>query len=490
MKIFILDNDPELKKDIFNNWSIPNTEIMESSGGQNAIKLLTQGGISVMFLSTEFLTIDNLDILGLARERNPGIEVFILATVRDTQKAEQAVQRGAHSFLIKPVNVKLLESLAAKAASHSLTRHRARDLEERFLEDVLGSSPSMKKILRTVTKVAPTNSTILISGESGTGKEFMANIVHRLSSRAEESFVAVNCGAIPENLVESELFGSRKGSYTGSIADRKGLFEMADKGTLFLDEIGELSLQTQVKLLRFLQEKEIRRVGDNENKYVDVRVIAASNKDLHRAIQQGAFREDLYYRLSIFHLTLPPLRERRSSIPGLIRTFVKKYATLNKKEIHGMAKNAEAVLMNYDYPGNIRQLENIIEHAVALCEGEHIVLDDLPEYLVKPGAPALFALPKAEDASPGDPASLLTLAELEKNYIRKALEVCNRNHTEAAKRLGISRSTLWRKLKEHGLEDAQAASANAATAASDGAEAANSPEKTEASATAETGRGQ
>jgi DNA-binding NtrC family response regulator len=458
MKLFILDNDGELKKEIFDNWSIPGTEIMESGGGQNAIKLISQGGISVMFLSTDFLTIDNLDILDLARERNPGIEIFILATVRDTHKAEQAVQRGAHSFLIKPVNVKLLETLAAKAVSHSLTRRHARDLEERVLEDLLGSSPAMKKILRTVTKVAPTNSTILISGESGTGKEFMANIIHRLSHRSEESFVAVNCGAIPETLVESELFGSRKGSYTGSVADRKGLFEMADKGTLFLDEIGELSLQTQVKLLRFLQEKEIRRVGDNENRYVDVRVIAATNKDLHKAIQNGTFREDLYYRLSIFHLTLPPLRERRSSIPGLIRTFVKKYAAQGRKEIHGIAKAAEAMLMGYDYPGNIRQLENIIEHAVALCEGENIVVDDLPEYLSRPqggtGPQMLYALPRAEEVSmPQDPESLVTLAELEKNYIRKALDVCNRNHTEAARRLGISRSTLWRKLKEHGMEE-------------------------------------
>jgi DNA-binding NtrC family response regulator len=464
MKIFILDNDPELKKEVFNNWSIPNTEIMESSGGQNAIKLLTQGGISALFLSTDFLTIDNLDILDLAKERNPGIEVFILTDVRNTQKAEAAVQRGAHSFLIKPVNVKLLESLTTKALSNSLTRKNVRVLEERYLEDLLGSSPSMKKILKTVTKVAPTNSTMLISGESGTGKEFMANIVHRLSNRSDEAFVAVNCGAIPETLVESELFGSRKGSYTGSVADRKGLFEMADKGTLFLDEIGELSLATQVKLLRFLQEKEIRRVGDNENKYVDVRVIAATNKDLHKAIANGTFREDLYYRLSIFHLTLPPLRDRRSSIPGLIRTFVKKYAAANKKQISGMAKSAEAVLMNYDYPGNIRQLENIIEHAVALCEGENIVLEDLPEYLVKSqGGPVLYALPKAEEAAADlNPNSLMTLAELEKNYIRKALDICHKNHTEAARRLGISRSTLWRKLKEHGLESANAASADGA----------------------------
>ena len=454
-KVLILDSDAGLKKEVFDSWSLPDTHLMESSGGQNAIRILSEGDIAVLFLSTDFLTIENLDILTLARERNPGIEIFILATLRDTSKAEAAVQHGAHSFLVKPINVKLLESLARKALSRSVNRRSVRELREHVLEDLLGSSIAMKKSLKTLIKVAPTDSTLLISGESGTGKEFVANIIHSLSQRNEEHFVAVNCGAIPENLVEAELFGSKKGSYTGSVADRKGLFEMADKGTLFLDEIGELSLQTQVKLLRFLQEKEIRRVGDTENRYVDVRVIAATNRDLHQDITQGRFREDLYYRLSVFHLTLPPLRERRNSVPGLIRTFVKKYAGQQKKEIFGIAKNAEAVLMSYNYPGNIRQLENIIEHAVTLCESDHILLEDLPEYLLGPdGAPPMLALPKTEEPIMENPESLIPLSELERNYIRKALDICQRNHTEAARRLGISRSTLWRKLKELGMAEA------------------------------------
>lgn len=455
-KVLILDSDADLKKDVFASWSLPDTRLVESSGGRNAIRSLSEGDVAVLFLSTELLTIENLDIPTLARERNPGIEIFVLSNLRETAKAEEAVQRGAHSFLIKPVNVKLLESLARKALSRSLSRRNVRELQEHVLEDLLGSSPGMKKILRTLVKVAPTNSTILISGESGTGKEFVSNVIHRLSSRSEESFVAVNCGAIPENLVEAELFGSRKGSYTGSVGDRKGLIEMADKGTLFLDEIGELSLQTQVKLLRFLQDKEIRRVGDTENRYVDTRVIAATNRDLHQAIAAGEFREDLYYRISVFHIALPPLRERRNSIPSLIRTFVKKYAAQQKKEILGMAKNAEAILMNYDYPGNIRQLENIVEHAVTLCEGDHILLEDLPEYLTgQAQGPVLYALParsRTEEKPMHSPDTLQTLAELERDYIQRALEVCRRNHTEAARRLGISRSTLWRKLKEHGME--------------------------------------
>jgi two-component system nitrogen regulation response regulator GlnG len=478
-KVLILDSDAELKKEVFASWSLPDTRLLESSGGQGAIRLLSEGDIAVLFLSTELLTIDNLDIAALARERNPGIEIFILTSLRDTAKAEEAVKRGAHSFLNKPVNVALLESLAKKALGRSVSRRNTRELQEHVLEDLLGSSPAMKKILKTLTKVAPTGSTILISGESGTGKEFVSNVIHRLSARADEAFVAVNCGAIPENLVEAELFGSKKGSYTGSVGDRKGLIEMADKGTLFLDEIGELSLQTQVKLLRFLQEREIRRVGDTENRYVDTRVIAATNRDLHQAIAAGTFREDLYYRLSVFHITLPPLRERRNSIPSLIRSFVKKYATREKKDILGIAKAAEAVLMAYEYPGNIRQLENIIEHAVTLCEGDHILLGDLPEYLTggEDGpalhAPQLAYAPAHERPAHHDsthhigshnfsrtedtmttPDTLLTLAQLERDYILRALDVCQRNHTEAARRLGISRSTLWRKLKEHGMEAA------------------------------------
>jgi DNA-binding NtrC family response regulator len=464
-KVLILDADAELKKEVFASWSLPDTRLLESSGGQGAIRLLGEGDIAVLFLSTDLLTIDSLDTAALARERNPGVEIFILTTMRDTAKAEEAVQRGAHSFLIKPVNVALLESLARKALTRSIGRRNTRELQEHVLEDLLGSSPGIKKILKTLIKVAPTNSTILISGESGTGKEFVSNVIHRLSSRADESFVAVNCGAIPESLVEAELFGSKKGSYTGSVGDRKGLIEMADKGTLFLDEVGELSLQTQVKLLRFLQEREIRRVGDTENRYVDTRVIAATNRDLHQAIAAGTFREDLYYRLSVFHLTLPPLRDRRNSVPSLIRTFVKKYAAREKKDILGMAKSAEAVLMNYDYPGNIRQLENIIEHAVTLCEGDHILLEDLPEYLTggaegpAPHVQQIQYTPpsgfKTEDTM-HTPDTLLTLAQLERDYIQRALDICQRNHTEAARRLGISRSTLWRKLKEHGMEAAGA----------------------------------
>ncbi len=459
MKILILDDDQDFKREVFDSWSTPDTEIMESTSDSSAIKLLTQGGFGALFLSTNYLTLENLDTIDLAKEHNPGIEIFVLTTAESTRLAEQAVNRGAHSYLVKPVNIKLLEAQAAKVLSRSLSRANYRALEEQLLEELLGSTPAMKKIHRLVSKVAKTNSSILISGESGTGKEFLANIIHRLSDRSEEDFVAINCGAIPENLIEAELFGSRKGSYTGSVADRKGLFEEADKGTLLLDEVGELALTAQVKLLRFLQEKELRRVGDTESRFVNVRVIAATNRDLYKAIERGVFREDLFYRLSVFHIHIPPLRERKEAIPRLIRNFVKKYSQGTRKGITGIAKNAESVLMAHNYPGNIRELENIIEHAMALCEGENILLEDLPEYLVQVEANRPYlALPPSNTLSSlasipaSESSEIMTLAEMEKLHISQALRSLKKNHTEVAKKLGISRSSLWRKIKEYQIE--------------------------------------
>jgi two-component system nitrogen regulation response regulator GlnG len=352
-------------------------------------------------------------------------------------------------------------------------------MESQVLDGLLGNTPEMRKILKTVYKVAPTNSTVLITGESGSGKEFLANVIHRYSKRAAEPFVAVNCGAIPENLVESELFGSKKGSFTGATADKKGLFESANGGTLFLDEVGELSPATQVKLLRFLQNHEIRRVGDTQPQYLDVRVLAATNRDLQEAMQEGRFREDLYYRLNTFHLLLPPLRERKPALPNLIKYFILKNKDAQGKEIVDLEPAALYALTRYSYPGNIRELENIIEHATVLAEGGVIRLEDLPEGVQECAREQAVAIPHIkgsgaqegesievspvevpgisfESAKPGelpaasekDSEELLPLEEMERRYILRALSVCKGNRTEVCKRLGISRATLWRKLKE------------------------------------------
>ncbi|MFC1584903.1 sigma 54-interacting transcriptional regulator [Fibrobacterota bacterium] len=449
MKVLIIDSDEQFKENLISSWSVSGIEFLESEGGGRAIRQISKGNIGAVFLSTDFLTIDNLDILTLIREHNPGVEIFILSERKDTSKAEEAVRKGAHSFLVRPISLPLVETLIKKVISRALARKNHRILEDHLMTDLLGSTPAMEKILTTIAKVAPTNSNILIEGETGTGKEFIANLVHRMSSRADDPFVTVNCAAIPENLIESELFGSKRGAFTGAVSDRKGLFEEADTGTLFLDEIGELPTSLQVKLLRFLQQKEIRKVGENESRIVDVRVIAATNLNLIQAVADGKFREDLYYRLNIFHLRLPPLRERRVNLPHLIRFFVKKYSSDNNKLIKGMAREAEARLLNYNYPGNIRELENIIEHSVVLCEGEYILKSHLPDHIADDtGFSELLSLPVSDDLS-SNPNTIQSLSQVEKNHIVNSLRILNNNQTEVARRLGISRSTLWRKMKEH-----------------------------------------
>ncbi|MDY6370499.1 MAG: sigma-54 dependent transcriptional regulator, partial [Fibrobacter sp.] len=415
----------------------------------------------------------DVDVISFLKSHNPEAEVVILCEQSAAKDAEKALSHGAASYLVKPVEVRTLEDVAKKYLQGLEHSSDYRELQNHLLENLLGNTPEMQKILRLLRKVAPTTSSVLITGESGSGKEFLARIVHRLSKRANEPFVAVNCSAIPENLVESELFGSKKGSFTGATADKKGLFEEANGGTLFLDEIGELSQATQVKLLRFLQSHETRRVGETETRYLDVRIIAATNADLADAMVKKTFREDLYYRLNTFHLSVPPLRDRRSTIPNLVKYFILKFEKEQHKTIHKIDDAAQVALATYNYPGNVRELENIVEHAMVLSENGTIRLEDLPEELTQqPIHPIkdLLPAPKAQhhlsdnrtDSEQtnseikaigySNPDEIIPLDELEKRHILHALDVCKGNKTEVAERLGISRATLWRKLKDHKIE--------------------------------------
>jgi two-component system response regulator HydG len=314
-----------------------------------------------------------------------------------------------------------------------------------FIQSMIGVSPQMHRVFRLVAKVAPTESTVLITGESGTGKEMVAHAIHLQSRRAHRTFVTVNAAAIPEPLFESELFGHRKGSFTGAIADKLGLMKQADGGTLFLDEVAEMPLSVQAKLLRALQNGEVRRVGDTEETHVDVRVIAATNRDLPQALREGSLREDLYYRLSVFHIELPPLRERREDIPPLANFFRERYARKLKKRVERFTERAQLCLLQYDYPGNVRELENAIERAVTLAEGGEITHLDLPSPFRQAPVRLLgkgVAFPYSES---------LTLGQLEAEHIRRVLVHFAGNTTKAARSLGISRSTLWRKMREYGL---------------------------------------
>ena len=503
MNILIADFDRKFVDELQRNWSVAGTNLLVCSDEKTLMPLVKKTSIDLAFIEVPFLMLDNMDMISYLKERQPGIEIFVLCDDRNWQGAASAITRGASSFLKKPVTLSLLESTASKIQAQQQNKSNTQLMESQVLDSLLGDTPEMRKILKTVYKVAPTNSTLLITGESGSGKEFLANVVHRYSKRANEPFVPVNCGAIPENLVESELFGSKKGSYTGSTADKKGLFESANGGTLFLDEVGELSLATQVKLLRFLQSHEIRRVGETEARYLDIRIIAATNRDLQQAMHEGRFREDLYYRLNTFHLQLPPLRERKPVIPNLIRYFILKNKEAQGKDIHDLEPAALYALSKYPYPGNIRELENIMEHAIVLSEGGIIKLEDLPEYVQVEAREKTVAIPHIKDSenkvtnnnvvqnetedseeeiieSPikpinfapvtgkTDSAGLLThnptrylthnpepaeeeilsLDEMERRHILHALSICKGNKTEVCKKLGISRATLWRKLKE------------------------------------------
>ncbi len=469
MRVLIADPDASFVRDFVDGWTLPETEFVQVTSESALISSIEQAPLDLALIHVSFLLRNDLDAISFIKERCPGCEVIALCEQKSLPAAESAVSRGAARYLKKPFDLSVFESEARLYQQHLKDSSRQRLMEVQVLDSLLGDTQEMRKILNMVRKIAPTTSTVLITGESGSGKEFLANVVHRLSKRAGLPFVAVNCGAIPENIVESELFGSKKGSFTGAVADKKGLFEAAAGGTLFLDEVGELSPATQVKLLRFLQSKEIRRVGETEPRYLDVRIIAATNRDLQQRMRDGEFREDLYYRLNTFHLHLPPLRERKIVIPRLISYFMLKYKEEQGKDVHDIDAAAQMALSNYSYPGNIRELENIIEHAIVLSEGGIIRFEDLPESVQQQNLPPEQTLMQIEHTSSAGPSkslpatvepvevspedSIITLAELERQYIVHALAVLkNCTQDEIVAKLGISRATLWRKLKEYKIE--------------------------------------
>jgi DNA-binding NtrC family response regulator len=404
---------------------------------------------------------EGLDLLTRAQSI-PHPPVAILMTAYGSEKvAVQAMKRGAYDYITKPLDLEKLDAILTRAL-HSRrveteNRQLREELDKKFgLEKLIGNAPAMVEIYDRIRQVAPTRATVLIEGESGTGKELVAQSLHMLSPRKGARFVAVHCAALSPQLLESELFGHEKGSFTGASERRAGRFEEANHGTIFLDEIGEIDAATQVKLLRALGEQTIQRVGSNQNIKVDVRVVAATNKNLESLVREGKFRDDLFYRLDVVPIRLPPLRERREDIPLLINAFVREFAGQNRKRIAGLSADAQDALQRYEWPGNIRELRAAIEHAVALCRGERISVRDLPmRILGKPGDAAGAATGRLH---PGGEAyfssSSLNLEAMEKNFIHQALRLTDWNVTEAAKLLGISRRTLHRKIKTHKMEPA------------------------------------
>jgi len=389
--------------------------------------------------------LDGIGLLERARKLHPGLEVVVMTGYATVPGAVAAMNRGAFSYLAKPLNLDEVRALSAKAVESSRLRREVLDLRQRLKDRdappmLVGKSPAMAALLKTIGQVAPTASTVLLLGETGTGKELVARAIHHASQRADKRFLGVNCGAFSEELLASELFGHEKGSYTGASERKAGLFEAAHGGTLFLDEVGEMTPSMQVRLLRVLQERKILRVGGTTDIPVDVRVIAATNKDLAVEAETGAFRLDLYYRLNVITLRLPALAERREDIPLLARHFLLKYSELLGREVRELSPDVLDILASYPFPGNIRELENLMERAVVLAEGDIVEARHLPPDLQ-------IDSPRLRSSRHG---AMPTLEENERQHILWVLEHTGNNKSRAAEILGIDRASLWRKLKRAG----------------------------------------
>ncbi len=421
---------------------------LEADDGDVALEVVRSEPVDVVLLDLRMPRVGGIEALEAIRSARPGLPVVLMTAYASVGTAVDAMKKGAFDYLTKPVDLEDLRRTLDKALEFHRLEQENRLLRERLGErfdfsNIIGRSRAMAELFETLALVAPSDATVLITGESGTGKELVANAIHESSPRRERPFVKVNCAALHENLLESELFGHERGAFTGATAQRKGRFEIAHGGTLFLDEIGDMSPATQAKVLRVLQEGEFERLGGTRTLRVDVRVLAATHRDLEAMVAQGTFRQDLYYRLSVVPVHLPPLRERREDIPVLAEHFLRVYAEKNRKEVRGFHPAAMDLLVRHDWPGNVRELQNAVERAVILCLGDRITPQELPPALRDAGVP-----PGGGPARDPGPRSL---KEAERELILRTLEETGGNRTRAARLLGISRQTLHNKLREYGL---------------------------------------
>jgi two-component system NtrC family response regulator len=445
-RILVVDDEASQRELLAGFLAKQGYEVVAAASGTEALQRLQRETFDLILTDHRMPQMSGLDLLKAAREVNPEVPVVVMTAYGSVEQAVAAMKAGAYDYLGKPIDLDDLLHRIGKVQERQqlLAEVQAlrQDLRGRYrLEGIIAESGAMQEVLGVVRRVAPSTATVLIQGESGTGKELIARALHAQSPRASGPFVAVNCAALPETLLESELFGHEKGAFTGASERRVGRFEAAEGGSIFLDEIGDLSPGLQVKLLRVLQERRIERVGANRPIPVDVRVIAATKIDLERAIREQRFREDLYYRLNVVTVTLPPLRRRREDLPPLLDHFLKRFAQANAKDVRGFTREARDALMKYDYPGNVRELENIVERAVLLSRAEVIGLGDLP-----------LAVQEGAGAAGAPPASLPALLEqVEREKILEALRDAGGVQTRAAERLGISERALRYKLKKYGL---------------------------------------
>jgi DNA-binding NtrC family response regulator len=448
--ILVADDEPGIRES-FEAILEKDYDLEFAENGEEVLATLKRTNVNLILLDLRMPGMDGIDVLRRIRETNDATDVIIVSAVKSLKTAVDAIKLGAFDYVIKPFDIHeilaLIKRVVEKQALEKEVLYlRAEVAHGRRFKSIVGKHPRMLEIYDLVARIADTNATVLLTGESGTGKEVLARTIHQQSTRGQRPFVAVNCAAIPAELLESELFGHEKGAFTGAVQTRVGKFEMASTGTLFLDEIGGLRLDLQAKILRGLQEREIERVGGSRTIKIDVRVIAATNRDLKKAVEEGGFREDLYYRLNVVPILLPPLRQRKDDIPPLVDYFLAKYNREFNRKVKGFSAGATAALYEYDWPGNVRELENVIERAVALAKGEIITLRELPLDI---------SIRETEflDEVQRDRITLRDARNhFERQYILRVLEKVQGNQTEAARLLGLHRNTLAAKMRRVHLE--------------------------------------
>ncbi len=441
VKILVVDDETIVRESLGDWLKEGGYPVLTAEDGYRALEVVKKERPGIMIADLVMPGMDGIELMRKAKDLLPGIEVIIITAYASIPTAIAAMKEGAYDYIEKPFSPERAELLVEKLSQYrELVEENIalrQKLEDHFrFENIIAKSSKMQKLIELIKTVAKSNATVLITGESGTGKELVARAIHSQSDRHNKPFVAVSCAALPESLLESELFGHEKGSFTGAHAQKKGKFEFANGGTLFLDEVGEMSANIQVHLLRVLEEKEFTRVGGNEPIKVDVRVISATNKDLTKAIERQEFREDLYYRLNVVNIDLPPLRERKEDIPLLAEHFLNKFASDNRKGIEGFSPESMEFLLDYDWPGNVRELENAVERAVILARDSVVAVGDLRQRGM---------------ASVGSARAGKNLKEIEREHILSILRETGDNYSEAARILGISRMTLYNKVKEYGI---------------------------------------
>ena len=443
--ILIIDDEKNIREGLGAAFEMEGYEVRLAANGKEGLDCIAKGDIDLVVTDLRMDGISGEEVLRRVTTETPGIPVIVLTGHGSIDAAVDAMRNGAYDFLTKPLNLDRLSMLVKRALerrelSLQHTQLKAEVSSAHTLDNMIGKSAEMQKVFTLIKKVAPTKASVLITGESGVGKELVADAIHNLSPRSAHEMIKVHCAALSETLLESELFGHEKGAYTGAEKMQKGRFELAHESTIFLDEIGEVNASVQVKLLRVLQDHKIIRVGGEKTIDIDVRVIAATNRDMEKEVKEGRFREDLYYRLNVVHIAVPPLRERRDDIPLLLNAFLKEYAKENGKNVTGIDNRARALLYKYDWPGNIRELRNCIESAVVMCGGNEITPEDLPPTVSASIAAPSITIPVGT-----------TLDDAEKAIICENLAANKGNKSKTADILGIGRKTLHRKLQEYGV---------------------------------------